>query len=168
MLFIQRRHVERLRPVWLGWDVNQPFDRANRRYQLQDTAARFEQSTRPWPLYLALGKAIDFVEDVGLDAIEERVLALRGQFLASLQAIPGLALLSPTEPTLATGLVTARVPGWDNEALSWHLWESRRIVTNIIREYNALRFSLAFFTTTAELEETVAVVEESSWRGPPA
>ncbi len=159
MLYLRRAHVQRLRPIWLGWDVGQPFDRAARSYQLQDTAARFEQSTRAWPLYLAFGKAIEFVEGVGLAAIKARVQGLRRDFIGQLRAIPGVTLLSPLEPALGTGLVTVQVAGWQYDALQQRLWEQHRIITNVIREYNALRFSLAFFTSQSELDIAVHAIE---------
>jgi len=152
MLYLRREHVARLRPIWLGWDVGQSLDRAGYSYQLQDTAARFEQSTRPWPLYLAFGKAIGFIEEVGLEAIEARVQGLRRAFIDRLQAISGVTVLSPLEPALGTGLITVRVAGWPCETLQQRLWDQQRIITNVIREYDALRFSLAFFTSQEELD----------------
>jgi L-cysteine/cystine lyase len=162
MLYVRREHTERLRPIWLGWDVGQPFDRAARSYQLQDTAARFEQSTRAWPLYLAFGKAIEFIEGVGLGAVEARVQHLRNDFVAQLQAIPGVTVLSPLDPALSTGLVTGRVAGWPHEALQQRLWERQRIITNVIREFDAVRFSLAFFTAEHELDCALQAVAEAA------
>jgi L-cysteine/cystine lyase len=158
MLYVRREHVARLRPIWLGWDVAQPFDRAARSYQLQDTAARFEQSTRAWPLYLAFGKAVEFVEGVGLPAVEQRVQGLRRDFIGQLRAIPGVTVLSPLDPALGTGLVTARVAGWSYDALQQRLWEQQRIITNVIREFDALRFSLAFFTGEDELDTALRAI----------
>lgn len=162
MLRLRREHVARLRPMWLGWDVAQPFDRAARSYQLQDTAARFEQSTRAWPLYLAFGKAIEFIEGVGLAAIETRVQGLRRDFVSQLRALPGVTVLSPLDPALGTGLVTVRVAGWLYDALQQRLWQERRIITNVIREYNALRFSLAFFTSEEELAVALQAVADAA------
>ncbi|HSN73992.1 MAG TPA: aminotransferase class V-fold PLP-dependent enzyme [Anaerolineae bacterium] len=162
MLYVHREHVQRLRPIWLGWDVGQPFDRAARSYQLQDTAARFEQSTRAWPLYLAFGKAIEFVEGVGPTAIEARVQELRGDFIGQLRAIPGVTVLSPLDPALGTGLVTARVAGWSCDVLQQRLWEQQRIITNVIREFDALRFSLAFFTSEEELAVALQAVADAA------
>ncbi len=161
MLYVRREHVERLRPIWLGWDVAQPFDRTARSYQLQDTAARFEQSTRAWPLYLAFGKAIEFIEGVGLAAIEARVQGLRRDFVDQLAAMPGVAVLSPPDPALGTGLVTVRVAGWPYDALQQHLWDQHRIITNVIREFDALRFSLAFFTSQDELDFALQAIAGS-------
>lgn len=161
MLYVRQEHVERLQPLWLGWDVHQTFDRTARAYTLPPTAARFEQSTRAWPLYLAFGKAIEFVEGVGLDAVEARVGELRRRFVAALDALPGVEVLSPADPALGTGLVTARVAGWPCEALQQQLWERHHIVTNVVREFNALRFSLAFFTSDEDLATALQALEEA-------
>lgn len=159
MVAIRRDLVELLRPLWLGWDVQQTYNRADRSYQLQTTAARFEQSTRPWPLYLAFAKSIELIEDVGLAEIEARVQAMRGRFIAALQGIAGVSVLSPIGEGTGTGLITVRVAGWPCEALQARLWDRRRIITNIIREFNALRFSIAFFTTEAELAAAIDEIE---------
>lgn len=159
MVAIRRDLVETLRPLWLGWDVQQFYDRANRSYQLQNTAARFEQSTRPWPLYLAFGKSIDFIESIGLDAIAARVQAMRRQFVADLLSTPGVTVLSPLEGAAGTGLMTVAVEGWPCEALQARLWERHRVITNVIREFNALRFSIAFFTTEAELALALSAIQ---------
>ena len=162
MLYLRRQHVQRLRPIWLGWDVAQPFNRAERSYLLQDTAARFEQSTRAWPLYLAFSKAIQFVEGAGLAAIETRVQGLRRDFVGQLQTISGVTLLSPLDSALGTGLVTLRVDGWRYDALQQRLWEQHHVITNVIREFNALRFSLAFFTSSSELDIALDAVAAAS------
>lgn len=151
MVAIRRDLLESLQPLWLGWDVQQLYDRAERRYQLQTTAARFEQSTRPWPLYLAFGKSIEFIEGIGLSEIEARVQAMRSRFTAALLSIPGVTVLSPVGSVAGTGLITVHVAGWSCEALQARLWERHRVITNIIREFDALRFSIAFFTSEAEL-----------------
>ena len=52
------------------------------------------------------------------------------------------------DPALGTGLVTVRVAGWPFDVLQQRLWEEHRIITNVIREFDALRFSLAFFTSS--------------------
>ena len=121
-------------------------------YELELSAARFEQSTQPWPLYLALGRAIDYIQEFGLANIQARVRHLVAHFCETLSSIPGVRFHTPAEPELASGLVTCSIPRWEAAALSQHLWESQRILTNFIREFNALRFSVAFFNTAEELE----------------
>lgn len=163
-LYIHRDRLPLVRPVWLGWGVNKPFDRSAMRYELEATAARFEASTQPWPLYLALGRAIDYIQEIGLANIETRVRQLVAHFRGLLSVIPSLTFHSPTEPELSSGLVTCSLPDWDAEVLGQLLWNNHRVLTNFIREFNAVRFSVAFFNTQAELETVAAGVAEASLR----
>lgn len=164
VLYVRRERLSDLRPVWLGWGVNKPLDRDAMTYELEPTAARFEQSTQPWPLYLALGRAIDYVQEIGLINIEARVRCLVARFRQRLAAIPGLRFHTPADPGSAAGLVTCSVPGWEAEALSQHLWQNQRILTNFIREFNALRFSVAFFNTDEELDTAAVALAQAAQR----
>jgi selenocysteine lyase/cysteine desulfurase len=158
MFYVRRERLEQLRPAWLGWGVNKPFDRAGMTYELESTAARFEQSTQAWPLYLALGKAIDFIQEIGPANIEARVRGLAAQFRKMLSQVPGLTFHTPEESERCAGLLTCAIPGWEAEALSQHLWERGRILTNTIREWNAVRFSVAFFNTEGELDAAASAL----------
>jgi len=55
-----------------------------------------------------------------------------------------------------------RVAGWSYDALQQRLWEQQRIITNVIREDNALRFSLAFFTSEEELAVALQAVADAA------
>jgi selenocysteine lyase/cysteine desulfurase len=162
MLYVRRASLRHLRPAWLGWGINKPFDRPNMRYELEDSAARFEQSTQPWPLYLALGRAIDYLQDIGLDNIQTRVRRLVDDFRQALAAIPGLTFHTPAQVQQAAGLLTCSIPGQQAQALSQQLWERQRILTNYIQEFNALRFSVAFFNTAQELHTTAEILEQAA------
>jgi cysteine desulfurase/selenocysteine lyase len=164
-LYIRRERLTDVRPVWLGWGPNKAFDRATLRYELEPTAARFEASTQPWPLYLALGRSVQYFQEIGLTRIELRVRGLVAGFRALLSAIPGIAFHTPSEPELATGLVTCSISGCNAEALGAQLWDSRRILTGHIREFNALRFSVAFFNTSEELETAAATLATAALGG---
>jgi selenocysteine lyase/cysteine desulfurase len=162
VLYVRCERLADLRPAWLGWGVNKPFDREAMTYELEPSAARFEGSTQPWPLYLALGRAIDYIQEIGLANVEVRVRRLVARFREMLSAIPGLTFHTPAAPDLCAGLVTCSIPGWEAESLSQHLWGSQRILTNFIAEFNTLRFSIAFFTTQEELEIAAEAVAEAA------
>ncbi len=163
-LYVRRERMPDVRPAWLGWGINKPFHRETLTYELEPTAARFEQSTQPWPLYLALGRAIDYIQEIGPANIEKRVRGLVAHFRGSLSAIPGLTFHTPADSELAAGLVTCSVPGWEAEALRQHLWQTGRILINHIPEFNALRFSVAVFNTLAELDTVARALSEAAHR----
>jgi cysteine desulfurase/selenocysteine lyase len=172
MLYVRRASLGKLRPAWLGWGVNKPFDRQNMRYELEASAARFEQSTQDWPLYLALGRAIEHLQAIGLDNIQTRVRGLVQGFRQALAAIPGLTFHTPARPhrpsvpmgEQATGLLTCSIQGQQAEELSQQLWERQRILTNHIQEFNALRFSVAFFNTAQELQTAAETLAQAARR----
>ena len=60
--------------------------------------------------------------------------------------------------------MTVRVAGWPFDVLQQRLWEEHRIITNVIREFDALRFSLAFFTSEQEVEITLEAVASAVHR----
>jgi selenocysteine lyase/cysteine desulfurase len=71
-------------------------------------------------------------------------------------------VFSPTDASLGSGLVTAAVAGWPVDDLQQRLWQQHRIITNVIREFNALRFSLAFFTSPDELDTALHALAEAA------
>jgi selenocysteine lyase/cysteine desulfurase len=91
---------------------------------------------------------------------------LVASFRQHLSDIPDLRFHSPVQPDLATGLLTCTVPGWAAEALRQHLWETRRMLVAEIQEFNAMRFSVAFFNTEEELEMVAEALSEASRRKP--
>jgi selenocysteine lyase/cysteine desulfurase len=159
-LYVRQACLPELRPAWLGWGVNKPFHREQMRYELESSAARFEQSTQPWPLYLALGQAINFIQAAGLEQIEARVRLLVAYFRQRLGALSGISFFTPSAPNQATGLVTCSLPGFPAGPLRQRLWEEHRILTNHIQEFNALRFSVAFYNTEQELDTAADALAE--------
>jgi cysteine desulfurase/selenocysteine lyase len=67
--------------------------------------ARFEAGTPPIVPAIALAAAIDYLQQVGLDAIHEHEQALTVRAHRLLEAIPGLRIIGP-EPAAKTGIVS--------------------------------------------------------------
>ncbi len=160
VFYIRRERHDQVHADWLGWGLEHEYDPATLTYKLAPTAARYEAATRAWPLFLAFGKAVEFITTVGLDAIEARVQPLVQELKTRLAQIPGVRVHSPANGALSTGLVTFEVRGWESEALTNHLWHAHRIVVNWLREVNMVRASVAFFTSEEELDTLVQAVAE--------
>jgi len=72
--------------------------------------AKFEAGTSPMAEAVGLGAAIDYLEAVGLDAIEAHEHALAGYALEQLGEIPGVTLYGPPADRRA-GIVSFDVEG---------------------------------------------------------
>ncbi|HEY3920502.1 MAG TPA: cysteine desulfurase [Gaiellaceae bacterium] len=75
-----------------------------------DLPAKFEAGTSPVAEAVGLGAAIDYLEAVGLEAIEQHEHALAGYALDQLGEIPGLVLYGPPADRRA-GIVSFNVEG---------------------------------------------------------
>lgn len=160
IFYIRREMQERIRPDWLGWGLEHEFNRMTMSYQLASDARRYESSTRAWPLFIALGQAIDFINTVGLGEIEARVRPLAASLKTRLAQIPRVRVHSPGSAGMSTGLVTFEILGREPEALMDELWSRYRIVTNWVRDLNAVRVSVAFFTSEEELDRLLEAIKE--------
>ncbi len=154
MMYIARRHIESLKLSWTGWGAQQEDSEEleTLSFQLFDSARRFEFATKSWPLFLGLDRSIQFVESVGLEAIQARVGRLSAYFKEGIERIPGLTLLTPMEPERCAGLVSVVVEGHQGPDLRDVFWDRWRILTSSSVRHQRVRFSVAFFTLQEELD----------------
>jgi selenocysteine lyase/cysteine desulfurase len=94
---------------------------------------------------------------VGLPWIHERGQAMAARAAARLAAIPGVELLTPRD-RMAT-LVALRIAGWTAEAALDELASRIFAVARTIPVLDAIRLSVGFFTTEAEIERVASTVE---------
>ena len=124
------------------------------------TGRRFELSDVHRPSIVGLARAVGWLQmAVGLPWAFERAGRLAGQTADRLAAIDGVTLLTPLGD-MAT-LVTFRVTGWSCEELRAALAQQIFAITRTIVPLDAVRLSIGFWNTEAELDrlvETVATI----------
>jgi cysteine desulfurase / selenocysteine lyase len=153
--------LERFEPPFVGWrSTTDPWSLDARYLPLAHSARRMEYSTMPYGAGLALGSAIDYLMDIGIDEIREHNLALTGQLIAGLDE-RGAHLLTPRPRDQRAGIVTARFEGLDGEQIAADLTARGVIVSPRVGSF---RFSPHFYNTPADIEvalETLDAVLES-------
>ncbi len=111
------------------------------------------------PSVVGLGRTVGWLEMyVGLGWALERAVELAAATAEALAAIPGVDLLTP-RPIAAT-ILAFRIAGWPAETAREAL--ARRIfaICEAVGSWDAIRISVAWFNTAAELERFVAAVAE--------
>jgi cysteine desulfurase/selenocysteine lyase len=67
---------------------------------------RFEAGTPPIAQAVGLGTAVDFLSDIGMDAVRQHERELTGYALESLQTVPGLRIIGPPDVTGRGGTIS--------------------------------------------------------------
>ncbi|MEM7189192.1 MAG: aminotransferase class V-fold PLP-dependent enzyme [Pseudomonadota bacterium] len=112
-LYVAERWIERIEPVMI--DLYSAEWTSRDGYQLRKDARRFEDWENAYALRAGLGAAFDYVDAVGIDAIEARVKHLADHCRTQLTDQPGLILRDLGHDKC--GIVTVEAPGQDAVAL---------------------------------------------------
>ncbi|MBZ6496872.1 aminotransferase class V-fold PLP-dependent enzyme [Natrinema longum] len=148
-LFVDRDVAEGLEPRTVGYrSVETPTADP---YEYAAGARRFEVgSANPAP-HVALREAIDAIDEVGIDRIEDRVRQLAGRLA---DEVPADRLRSP--PTPESGLVTIDV---DDPAATVERLAAAGIVVRALPQPNAVRASVHAVNTAADVDRLLEGLE---------
>lgn len=106
VLFVSERVLDRVYPVVLGWNsVTNPEEYLPYHFDVRPDASRFEPGSAAHLGMHALGASIDLLFEVGVTAIESRVLALTEQLAHGLERL-GANILSPRAPRQCSSILT--------------------------------------------------------------
>jgi L-cysteine/cystine lyase len=120
-------------------------------------ARRFESSNFHRPSIVGMARSIGWLSMfVGLDWIYERGMAMARLAADRLAAIDGVEVLTPRE-RMAT-LVTFRIDGWTAEAALEELGARVFAVARTVPLVDAVRISVGFFNSEAELDRLLEAV----------
>jgi isopenicillin-N epimerase len=128
--------------------------------------------TREVPNILGHGVAMDFHNTLGRSQVEARCRQLSLHLRQRLSAIPGLRLLTPSQPELSSAMVTFAVDPakGKNSAIADRLFKEENISIKTVpstyaveggvppKDYNALRFSTHVYNSESELDRTADLI----------
>ena len=147
---------DRLAPAFGGHFSFQTIDRLGVAVPWPD-ARRFESSNFHRPSIVGMARSIGWLSMfVGLDWIYQRGAAMARLAADRLAAIEGVELLTPRE-RMAT-LVTFRIAGWTAQAALDELGARVFAIARTVPLVDAVRISVGFFNSEAELDRLVEAV----------
>jgi cysteine desulfurase / selenocysteine lyase len=173
-LYVRRALLDRLDPPFL--DLHAATWTAPDRYELRPDARRFESWERNVAGILGLGVAADYALGWGLDAIEQRIIALAGTLRARLEELPGVRVHDRGERRC--GIVTFSVEGIPAPRVKDAL-TAAGVHTHVSRATSAqydlpgrglseiVRASVHYYNTEAELDRLLHALRAREWRGTP-
>ena len=163
LLYVREDRLDDVWPTEVG-----AYSASNEAVHLPDTfafvptAQRFEPGTRDTASLLGFAAAVAFLDEIGMDRVAARAQHL-GQYLQrGLRAIPGVTVLTPSDPALSAGMTTLKAERVPYDKLYHYYSEAHmrcRIVTE--RGLDAVRVSTHLFNSEAECDRVIAVTRDA-------
>jgi selenocysteine lyase/cysteine desulfurase len=161
ILYVRRDRLERLRPTVVGAYSDRANSLAARQLEFRPTAQRYEYGTQNDALVYGLEAALDFVEALGLPAIEIHNRALADDFLRGLSSIPSVQALAPSDVASRSAIVTFKLLGRDNREAAAALTRRGHRVRSVTEAgLDAIRASFHVCNTRAQVERLLHAVED--------
>ena len=157
-LYVAPTVLERARQTFAGWFGYELVDSDGTGRHFGD-ARRFQTSGYHRPSVVGMARSCGWLSMyVGLEWVYGRGVALARRAADLLAAIPGVELVTPTDQ-MAT-LVTFRIADWPAESALEELGGRVFAIARTIPELEAIRLSVGFFNTEAEIERLAQAVAE--------
>ncbi|HEX2205045.1 MAG TPA: aminotransferase class V-fold PLP-dependent enzyme [Longimicrobium sp.] len=111
--YVRRDLVARMEPEVVGWTsmagVPPDFTEVcDYRYELVETARRFEVATQPWQDYAGFAPSVELLLETGIDRIRAHVLGLLDPLVEFLEARDGFEVVSDLAPGRRSGVFAFR------------------------------------------------------------
>jgi selenocysteine lyase/cysteine desulfurase len=131
------------------WDL-----RADR-IQYRDDAGRFEYGTMAYGCALGLARAVEFIQACGSEAILAHDLMLRERLVKGLKQL-GAQILSPSNTSECSPIVSARFPGYSSHAVVDILKDHGVIVS---QRADFVRFSPHFYNCSDDIDLALEILD---------
>jgi len=152
IFFARREHLERLRPIGVGWNsVVHARDFTRIELVLKETAERYEGGSQNMVGMIALGASLKLLGRFGQDAIAGRVLQVTDLACRRLGEI-GAHIFSDRSEQHSSGIVVFGLPNVDPEAVRRRCLE-RGVVLSC--RSGRLRISLHAYNDASDVERLV-------------
>lgn len=152
--YCRKEHLTKLRPE-VGWlNVVNAMDYGTYDFTLRNDARRFECGTYNISGILSLGASLKLIDELGVDFIQQRVLALTDRLCAGLRD-KGYSVYSPRGAGEASGIVAFTHQKLDHAAIVRGL--QAKNIAIVIRE-KRLRASPHFYNSPEQIDRLIAAL----------
>jgi selenocysteine lyase/cysteine desulfurase len=170
IVYVSRDKFDLLQPALLGsWNVVSPQFIAQETIEFYEGARRYEPGMLNLPGIVGMAASLELLLSVGVEAIAERILHLRGVLVEQLAALGYRQYIEERDRSAVategerSGIITVFHLDKDMHEVAHHLHVADIVVS--LRHNRAgqafLRFSPHFYNTEAELAHVVEVLGRS-------
>ena len=110
--------------------------------------------TRNVALISGLGVAIDWLNLIGKEKIENRCLEIRSYCLSRLKELKGIVIISPQADSLSTGIVSFTLKEGEYRKVAAEL-AKEDIIVKVLPKYNGIRISCHMFVSKPDIDRFI-------------
>jgi selenocysteine lyase/cysteine desulfurase len=122
------------------------------------SASRFEFGMRNPVLYAGIVTAIDYLNELGWDAIVEHEKTMSALLKKRLGETEGAIVQTPLDWESSSAIVNLSIEGVGGDEIRQRFWDDFRIVQRAVRVPSGVRISCAYFSAPEDIERVVEAV----------
>ena len=163
----KKKILKELQPIDFGGDMNEEVDLFN--VEIKDIPFRFETGTPPIAEAIGLGKALEFLKEIGLDNIKKHEKELHSYALSKLNDIEGITIYNKTSDV---GIISFNVDGVHPHDAATFFDEANiclraghhcaQLITKWLKCVGTLRASFYIYNTYEDIDKFVEVVKQTT------
>ena len=163
----KKKILKELQPIDFGGDMNEEVDLFN--VEIKDIPFRFETGTPPIAEAIGLGKALEFIKEIGLDNIQKHEKELHSYALSKLNEIEGITIYNKTSDV---GIISFNVDGVHPHDAATFFDEANiclraghhcaQLITKWLECVGTLRASIYIYNTYEDIDKFVEVVKQTA------
>lgn len=158
LFYCKPERIEDLSLSQFGWHmIEEPTDYSRKDWKPAQTARRFECGSPNMLGIHALEASLSLLLEIGIEKIENDILYKTNRLLELIKADSRLSLLSNTEQTRRSGIITFRAPEIKSDQLYSSLMSKNILCAN---RGGGIRFSPHYYTPDDHLDAAVQQVLE--------
>jgi len=170
-LYVRGELLDQIEPLSIGGGTIE--DVSIDSYKLAKSPMRYEAGTPAIAEMIALGRAVDYLKEVGMDRIQEHERRLTEVALEGLAKIPNVEVYGPADPKLRTGIVPFNVERLNPHDVALALDVSSNIMVRsghhcalplmkeqLCKREGSARASFYLYNTEEEIVKLVSTVAE--------
>lgn len=166
VLYGKKEFLEKLEPINLGGGMNESFDNEDEVY-LKDLPTRLEAGTPNIAGAIGLGAAIDYLNSIGMENINDYEKKLKSYMIDKLIKLPYVDIINLESDS---GIISFNIDGIFSQDVAFYLNKYNicvragnhcaKILKNATGVKNTIRVSLYFYNTTEEIDKFVELISD--------
>jgi selenocysteine lyase/cysteine desulfurase len=156
IFYVSKEVQGHLRPSCVGWmSVKNPANFDHYDFDFHDSIKRFDSGSYNIAGVFGLGGALDFILEIGVDKICQRVLMLTDRLVEGVRD-KGYRVFSSRKRPEASGIVAFGSDVHDHDQIQRHLQKEHRLIVAVRK--GKLRASPHFYATEKEIDQLIELL----------